>query len=234
MEDNSGIQVTWEAHSTHFQMLLYDMMTLNRFTDVTLVTDDQMKILAHRNILSACSPVFQNILESENHSNHPVIYLRGIMHRELQSIVQFMYLGQTTFKKDDIKEFLSVASDLQVKEICQSLATRDSLSEDYIEDEKFSIKSKIYPDGQTNQKSSDQKEKFEQLNESTNQESEQTVESCHQEADQNEESNESINQNSASETLKESSASGIHVSEELVKQPDLEEGELGIQNTIVS
>ena len=248
MEDNSGIQVTWEAHSTHFQMLLYDMMTLNRFTDVTLVTDDQMKILAHRNILSACSPVFQNILESENHSNHPVIYLRGIMHKELQSIVQFMYLGQTTFKKDDIREFLSVASNLQVNEICQSLATSDFLSEDYIEDDKtnvidsaqiFNIKSKINPEGQSNQKSFNQKEKLEQLNESTNQESEHIIESFHQEADQNVESNESINQNSASEevseteTLKESSASGIHVSEELVKQPDLEEGELGIQNTIV-
>ena len=39
------------------------MMTSREFADVTLVTDDKQQIRAHRNILSAASPVFKNILQ---------------------------------------------------------------------------------------------------------------------------------------------------------------------------
>ena len=66
-----------------------EMMTSDDFTDVTLVTDDKKTIKAHRNILSACSPVFKNILQMEITNNHPVIYLRGIQYTEIVSILQF-------------------------------------------------------------------------------------------------------------------------------------------------
>ena len=38
---------------------MQEMLTSDEFTDVTLVTDDKKTIKAHRNILSACSPVFK-------------------------------------------------------------------------------------------------------------------------------------------------------------------------------
>ena len=39
------------------------------FADVTLVTEDKKHIKAHKNILSACSPVFKDILQQEISSN---------------------------------------------------------------------------------------------------------------------------------------------------------------------
>ena len=48
------------------------------YSDVTLVTEDKKQIKAHINILSACSPVFKDILKDRN--NSPIMYLRGIQY----------------------------------------------------------------------------------------------------------------------------------------------------------
>ena len=52
------------------------------------------------------------------HSN-PLLYLRlrGVKQQELQSILQFMYLGEATILQDRINEFIAVAKDLEVKEL---------------------------------------------------------------------------------------------------------------------
>ena len=76
-----------------------DLSYSKDFADVTLVCDDQKQIQAHRNILSACSPVFKNMLQIESHSKHSVIFLRGVQQSEMESIIQFIYLGQTTFSQ---------------------------------------------------------------------------------------------------------------------------------------
>ena len=73
---------SWHTYTDHLRDMLKEMMTSNDFADVTLVCDDKKEIKAHRNILSACSPVFKNMLKIDQQSNHPVIYLRGIQHLE--------------------------------------------------------------------------------------------------------------------------------------------------------
>ena len=65
--------LTWHAYSDHLQEMLHGMMASQDFTDVTLVCNDQKKIKAHKVVLSACSPVFRNILSENNHP-HPMIY----------------------------------------------------------------------------------------------------------------------------------------------------------------
>ena len=58
-------------------------MTTSDFADVTLVTDDKHQIRAHRNILSACSPVFKSILQIDSNNTNPIIFLRGIQNSEM-------------------------------------------------------------------------------------------------------------------------------------------------------
>ena len=53
--------------------------------DVTLVCDDKVKIKAHKIVLKACSPVFENILENIN-TSEAVVYLRGIDHQEMSEM----------------------------------------------------------------------------------------------------------------------------------------------------
>ena len=84
--------LTWHTYSEHFREILQNMMSDDTFADVTLITDDKKQMKAHRNILSACSPVLKDILQIDPMNNHPVIYLRGIQHSEIESILQFIYL----------------------------------------------------------------------------------------------------------------------------------------------
>ena len=109
--------VNWHTYSDHLQGILQQMLLSNEFTDVTLVTDDDKQIQAHRNILSACSPVFKKILQSCNTNNHTVIYLRGIRNSEMESLMQFIYMGKTSIYQDRVKEFLMVGNDLEIKDL---------------------------------------------------------------------------------------------------------------------
>ena len=68
------------------------------FTDVTLATVDNQQIRAHKVILSSCSPFFKNILLRNPHQD-PLFYLKDIRHKELEMILQFIYLSIMSPKK---------------------------------------------------------------------------------------------------------------------------------------
>ena len=70
--------------------------------------------------LCACSTVFKNIIDSLP-LNCSVIYLRGIQHQEMESILEFMYLGVATFYQERMNEFLNVAKNLEIKEISKDV-----------------------------------------------------------------------------------------------------------------
>ena len=84
--------VTWQAFSEHLQLMFKDLYEEEKYSDVTLVCDDQTQFSAHKIVLRACSPVFKKIIDN-NPIQHPLIYLRGIQSFEMESILQFMYLG---------------------------------------------------------------------------------------------------------------------------------------------
>ena len=65
--------LTWNAYSDHLRNMMKEMMN-DDFTDVTLVCEDRKHFRAHKNILSACSPVFKDIVKLEQ-TTKPVIYL---------------------------------------------------------------------------------------------------------------------------------------------------------------
>merc|ERR1712189_13137 len=100
----------------HLKEMLHDMMSSNELTDLTLVSEDKKHFKAHKVVLSASSPVFKSII-SENVLTSPLIYLRGIQSDEIETILQFIYLGEATLYQDRMKEFLKVAQSLEIKEI---------------------------------------------------------------------------------------------------------------------
>ena len=113
--------LTWHSHPDYLREMMHEMMASDDFTDVTLVTDDKKTIKAHRNILSACSPVFKNILQMEINHSHPVLYLRGIQYSEIESILQFIYLGEAKFYEERMNEFLSVSKSLEIQELSKNV-----------------------------------------------------------------------------------------------------------------
>ena len=118
--DQEKYTLIWHTYPEHLSGMMKDMLTPQDFADVTLVCDDKKSIMAHKNILSACSPVFKDILQLPTQSNHPVIYLMGIQFSEIESILQFMYLGEAKFSKERMNEFLWAVKDLEIKELIMS------------------------------------------------------------------------------------------------------------------
>ena len=109
--------ITWPTYLDHVRSMMKELMMNSDFSDVTLVTEDKKHINANINILNRCSPVFKDILTKENNSN-TLMYLRGIQSSEMESIMQFIYLGEATFYEERLDEFLAVAKSLEIKELC--------------------------------------------------------------------------------------------------------------------
>lgn len=109
------LNLKWQKFPLHAEDLFRKLMETEDFSDITLVSDDQHMYKVHRFILSSCSSVFKNILN--NSPLNTTIYLRGIHHEELDSILQFIYLGESTFYQERMGTFLNVAKDLKIKDI---------------------------------------------------------------------------------------------------------------------
>ena len=118
--DLEHVNFTWDS-SEHFRKKFQEMIISEDFTDVTLVTDDMKQIKAHRNILSACSPVLKNIFQIDPHGSHPLLYLRGIHFFEMEKMMQWIYIGETTINNEKINDFLSLTQYLEVDELFQPL-----------------------------------------------------------------------------------------------------------------
>ena len=108
--------MTWYTFLPHIKDSFKELFESKKFSDVTLISDDQHQFKAHKFILSSCSTMFKRILENGDILT-PYIYLRGVNHQELESILQFIYLGVATFHQERMNIFLGVAQDLQIKEI---------------------------------------------------------------------------------------------------------------------
>ena len=122
--------LTWQTFADHMQRMMEHLMTSDDFTDVTLISDDKKSMKTHRNILSACSPVFKKILQMETQSNHhPVIYLRGIQYTELEAMLQFIYLGETRVHEERLSEFISAAKSLEIEDLVKAGEVGDMRSE---------------------------------------------------------------------------------------------------------
>ena len=117
------LNLTWHTFASHGQDLFKNLIETQEFTDVTLISDDQHQYRVHKFILSACSTVFRKILTSN--FNNSSIYLRGIHHEELESILQFIYLGEASFYHERMNEFLNIAKNLDIKEIGKNIIDAD-------------------------------------------------------------------------------------------------------------
>ena len=83
------------------------------FTDVTLATEDDQQISAHKVILSSFSQFFTNILIKNQHQN-PLIYLKGIRYAELEMVLKFIYCGECSVANEELQDFLAAGIDLMV------------------------------------------------------------------------------------------------------------------------
>ena len=114
----------WKEFETNIHQAFRELREEKELFDVSLVCDDS-QIPAHKVILSACSPFFRRVLGQNPHP-HPLIFIKGVKFKELQNIINFMYMGEVSLAQDELKYFLQVAQELKVK----GIETKDTSSVD--------------------------------------------------------------------------------------------------------
>ena len=76
--------------------------------DVTIVTDDNEQIAAHKLVLSACSEYFKNIFK-RNKIPNLVLCIEGVNSAELRNVLDYIYNGEVKIFQENINKFLEVA-----------------------------------------------------------------------------------------------------------------------------
>ena len=69
-----------------------------------------------------------------------LLYLRNIHLKELQIIINFLYLGQTEVDQDDIENFLEVAKDLEIIGLSEKRETKPNIDRPMIVSEVNTVK----------------------------------------------------------------------------------------------
>ena len=95
-------------------------------SDVTLITEDKVKILAHKIILSSCSNVFNFILKESKQSN-PLVYLGGISSVNLGFILDYIYYGEVNLYQEQLDGFIESAQKLEIEGLQDDKEWSDTL-----------------------------------------------------------------------------------------------------------
>jgi len=90
------------------------------FTDVTLVTEDDQEIRAHKVILSSASDFFKKIL-TRNPQQETFLFLQGIRFEDLEQVVRFVYLGRCEVGVGQVEGFLHTARRLGLTSVVENL-----------------------------------------------------------------------------------------------------------------
>ena len=108
----------WNDFQTTVSNAFRKLRSSDNFYDVTLVSDDQQQVSAHKVVLSSSSGYFKNILTSNKHS-HPLLCLNGVNKRDLDNILDFIYNGEIQIYQDHLDQFLEIAQRFQLEGLIQ-------------------------------------------------------------------------------------------------------------------
>ena len=88
------------------------------YADVTLVCGVK-QFPAHRFMLATCSAYFEKLLETIP-GHHPVIVLTNTSPKDLEALLDFMYLGQTEVSSHDLDRLLDIAYEFRIRGLISS------------------------------------------------------------------------------------------------------------------
>ena len=127
MKSTEKILLTCEKFQTNSYKLFRELREDTDFCDVTLVCEDGQQIVAHKFLIAAASPVIRNMLKNNKHS-HPMLFFLGVKHRDLTTLVDFIYQGEAEIYQTDLEDFLNVAKGLAVRGLADTDAVQNSVA----------------------------------------------------------------------------------------------------------
>jgi len=107
------LTLRWHEFGANLCTSSAELRAAGAFADLTIVAEGR-HVAAHRFVLASCSGLFAELLGRGGHP-HPLVYLRGVRHRHLAALLDFMYRGEVTVEQEALPAFLKTAEELRVK-----------------------------------------------------------------------------------------------------------------------
>ena len=100
------------------QEIIGNLHGSNEFSDIALVGDDNRPFKAHQLVLRAHSNVIRDVLSSTD-VEKPLLYLRGFNSHDIQCLLDFLYLGETSCEPKNVNVFLKTGKFLQIRQLVE-------------------------------------------------------------------------------------------------------------------
>ncbi|GAB0100377.1 hypothetical protein DMENIID0001_164090 [Sergentomyia squamirostris] len=108
------MSVSWKSHFESLGAAFPEMLTGQKFVDVTLVCQGH-RIHCHRVVLAASSSFFSDLFE-ENPEKHPIVILpQDVKFWAIQALIDFMYKGEVTVSEKGFEELVKSAGLLHIR-----------------------------------------------------------------------------------------------------------------------
>ena len=125
MEDLSAISVT---EQNPFCVEMMKRLNIQRkqghLCDLTLITKDDQELMAHKNILSAASPFFHKLLQSDMKENREgIVRFEEISGSAMEDVLEFIYTGTVEVTEENAEELVVATNYLLVTNL-KTIASR--------------------------------------------------------------------------------------------------------------
>ncbi|XP_047483681.1 longitudinals lacking protein, isoforms H/M/V-like isoform X2 [Penaeus chinensis] len=107
----------WRDHRSTFFRMLSSVRKKELYCDATIACDGKFYPV-HKLILSACSDYFEQMFELSENKNLMIV-LTDINHKELETLLDYMYLGEVNILQSDLSMFMKAAEHLQIKGLAE-------------------------------------------------------------------------------------------------------------------
>ena len=109
------VRYTWRSFENDSIQSRKEWFQKGQFADVTLVSDDMVPFPAHRIVLGSSSKLLNTLFAITNDAKQ-VLFLKGISGIHLESVLNFIYIGETSVNADQVEEFSNILKELGIEE----------------------------------------------------------------------------------------------------------------------
>ncbi|XP_049794872.1 longitudinals lacking protein-like isoform X2 [Schistocerca nitens] len=113
MNESNNVYLRWSKHQATLVSVFDGLLDSEKLTDCT-VSAEGHHLRAHKIILSACSPYFDELF-SENCEKHPIIILHDVKYNVLKALLDFMYRGELNVPQEQLSDILKLSDSLRVR-----------------------------------------------------------------------------------------------------------------------
>ncbi|KAJ0177838.1 hypothetical protein K1T71_006711 [Dendrolimus kikuchii] len=128
LEMDQQFSLSWNNFHGNLTKGFAGLLGNGEFVDVTIAVEGHL-LQAHKVILSICSPYFKKMFQL-NPCQHPIVVLRDVTHKAMRDLLQFMYHGEVSVKREDLTSFIGTAEVLQIKGLTNKETDEDDIDKE--------------------------------------------------------------------------------------------------------